>query len=558
MSTLRTAVLCAALALPAALPAQSPPPNGPAFLPGMAARRPDDGGVFRRALPAEPATLNPVVAADSISYLVYRFVFDPLLDMDKDKRPVGVLAESWSWSADKRTVTLKLRKGVLWHDGKPFTADDVLFTFQAIQDATVEAINKRAMFDRIASYKKVDDFTVSVTWKEPYAPGLADLVLYIVPRHVYGYPKGKGEQFNKSPKNADPVGTGPFTFLEWKRGESVTLAANPKYFRGRPHLDRLVFKIIPQVQTEYSAFQTGTLDMTRLTPDLFDKLKSDPEFAKRARVFEYPGRQYFYIAWNQDGSNPFFQDSRVRQALSYALNRPGILDKVLKNHALLCSGPVLPGGWETNPAVKPFPYDPKKAAALLDEAGWKDTNGDGVRDKGGVPLEFEVLLGQSADFQRWLEFFQQDLKKVGVSMRLRPLEWSVFNDRTRRHQFQAYLTGMSLADDPSPYNQFHSSQAKLLPSGEGVGENEFSYANPAVDKLLEQQLVATDPKERQKLLWRIHQALADDQPVTFLFYFTNLAGVDRRYQNLEVSPFGYGLFTWYPTVLDWWVPKEMQ
>ena len=161
--------------------------------------------------------------------------------------------------------------------------------------------------------------------------------------------------------------------------------------------------------------------------------------------------------------------------------------------------------------------------------------------------------------QRFLEFFQQDLQKIGVSMKLRPLEWSVFMGRTRRHQYQAFLLGYSVPDDPSPFSQFHSSQAVILPSlGEAVGENDFSYANPAVDALLEEQQRALDPKVRQRLLWQIHQALAKDQPACFLFVPTSLAAISSKYHNVKVSPAGYGLFSWYPAVLDWWIPKDQQ
>lgn len=530
---------------------------GPAYSSGMESRKAEDGGTFRRALPAEPSTLNPVVANDIPSYHVYKWIFDPLIDTGKDLKPVGVLAESWSVGADKKTYTVKLRKGVLWHDGKPFTADDVLFTLSAIRDEKVDSGGKRAAFQDVV-VTKVDALTVKFAWKEPYAPALADLVLYIVPKHIYSYPAGQGEQFNKHPRNAQPVGTGPYKFAEWKRGESITLEANGVYFKGRPHFDKVLLKIIPQLQSEVSAYQTGGLDMSRLSATLFDKVKEDPAFTKKSHIFEYPVRNYFYIAWNMDGSNPFFQDKKVRQAMALAINRPGIVEKVLKGHAVLCAGPGAPGGWELDPAIKPLPYDAKRATTLLDEAGWKDSDGDGVRDKGGKPFEFECLYpAEAGDFQTFLEFFQQDLRKVGVRLTLRPLEWTVFQGRTDRHQFQAFLSGYSQGDDPNPYSLYHSSQAKLLPNGEGTGDNDSSFVNPEADKLLEAQLKATDPKERQKLLWKLHALLADEQPSAYLFTPTTLAAVSDRVQGVQASP-GYGLFMWYPSMLEWWMPKERQ
>lgn len=530
-----------------------------AFLPGYENRAPENGGRFVRALPADAVTLNPVIASDQVSYLVYKWIFDPLIDMDDEMRPVGVLAQSWDNSPDNLCTTFHLRKGVLWHDGSPFTADDVLFTYDAAMDPQVDAINKRPSFDSVASVEKVDDFTVKVHWKEPYSPGLAAWVFYIMPKHLYGYAKGNGKAFNTNPMNAAPVGTGPFRFVEWRRGDRVVLKANETYFAGRPHLDELVFKLIPQDQTQIAAYRTGQLDMTSLSAEQWNQVKDDQSFMAGASVFEYYSRQFFFIGWNMDGSNPFFTDARVRRAMTYAMNRQGVLDRILQGHGVVCSGPFYPNGWECNRSVTAYPFDPEKASALLDQAGWKDSDGDGVRDKNGKPFAFECLVPAQVDmFSRWLEVFQQDLKRVGVDMSIRKIEWSVFLDRTGRHQFQACLTGWSLGDDPDPFQLLHSSQAKLLPDGMGAGQNDFSYANPEVDRLIEAQQRTFDRTERQKDLWKIHELVAEDQPCTFLFMGSQIAAVRNRFQNVRVSRTGYGLFSWYPSVIQWWVPKELQ
>jgi len=531
--------------------------NGRMFLKGFETKAPEDGGIFRRSLPSEPVTLNPVIAADMTSYLAYKWMFDPLLDMDKDMKLTGVLAESWEMSPDGLTLKLNLRKGVKWHDGKPFTADDVIFTFDAIRDPSVEAINKRAALDRVASYKKLDDSTVEIKFREKYAPSIYDFVMYIIPKHVYGYPKGDGRKLNSHEKNTAPVGSGPFRFVSWKRGESIEMEANLDYFRGRPHVDKFVLRIMPSLETEYSAFLTDSLDLTRLSPDLWEKAAADPSLKQKAYLLEYPSRQYFYMAWNEDGSNPFFADRNVRKAMTLAINRDAFINKILKGHGLPCTGPFFPGGGDSSPNVTPLPCDPAAASKLLDDAGWKDSNGNGIRDRGGVEFEFECIYAQEArDYQRFLEFFQQDLKKVGVSMKLRPVEWSVFLKRTHTHKFDAFLSGYSFGDDPNPYSMYHSSMADLLPSGEGKGENDVSYRNPELDKLLEQQLVTTDREERKKILWKIHETIYEDQPYTYLVVNKSLAALNTRFQNVDLSPTGYGLFTFYPALLDWWVPKE--
>ncbi|HNQ77080.1 MAG TPA: peptide-binding protein [Acidobacteriota bacterium] len=543
---------------------KAPPPaestvikDGRLYTRGFEEREPENGGVFRRSLPSEPVTLNPVVAADMTSYLAYKWIFDPLLDMDKDMKLTGVLAESWEMSPDGLTLTFNLRKNAKWHDGRPFTSDDVIFTLDAIRDRSVEAINKRASLERVASYSKLDDFTVEIKFREKYAPSIFDFVLYIVPKHVYGYPKGEGKKFNSHERNASPVGSGPFRFVSWKRGESIELSANPDYFRGRPRVDSLVLRIMPLLETEHSAFLTDTLDLTRLSPEMWEKTSADPAFKQKAHLLEYPSRNYFYIGWNQDGSNPFFADRIVRKAMTLAINREAFISKILKGHALPCTGPFFPGSGDSDPSVSPLPCDPAEASRLLDEAGWKDTNGNGIRDKAGVEFEFECIYAQEArDYQRFLEFFQQDLKKAGVSMKLRPVEWSVFLKRTHTHKFDAFLSGYSFGDDPNPYSMYHSSMAELLPSGEGKGENDVSYVNPDLDRLLDEQLLETDPGKRQKILWKIHGIIHEDQPYTFLVVPKSLAAVNNRFQGVDLSEKGYGLFTFYPALLDWWVPKE--
>ncbi len=520
---------------------------------------PQTGGTFTRSLPANIVTLNPVIASDTLSYLAYKWIYDPLIDMNDRMQPIGVLAKSWETSANGKTTIFHLRRGVKWQDGKPFTADDVIFTYDAAMDPKVDAINKRPAFAMVRSVEKVDAFTVRVRWKAPYAPGLASWVFYIMPKHIYAYPKGHGEDFNNNPRNDKPVGTGPFVFSEWQRGRRLVLKANLNYFAGRPHLDRLVFKIIPKSQVQLAAFKTGRLDLVALSPEQWKNMGRDASLTSSAWLFSYLAHQFFFIGWNMDGSNPFFRDARVRRAMTAAMNRQGVVDKLLDGHGIVGAGPFFPRGWANNPSVKPIPYDPAAASLLLDKAGWKDSNGDGVRDKNGKPFSFECLVpAEAPQFTRFLEIFQQDLRRIGVEMTIRKVEWSVFLERTHRHSFQAFLSGWSLGDDPDPFQLLDSSQARLLPSGMGVGQNNVSYSNPEVDRLIAEEERTIDRARRKKLFQRMEVIVARDQPMTILFWNVSLAAVRKTFQGVEASPVGYGLFGWYPSMLRWWVPKELQ
>lgn len=520
---------------------------------------PEDGGTLIRAIPVDPVTLNPVIASDQGSYDVYKWIFDPLIDMDRSMHPVGVLAESWETSADGLTTVFHLRRNVTWQDGVPFTADDVLFTYRAAMDPNVDALGQRPAFAKVAGVEKTGTYTVVVHWKEPYAPGLASWVFYIMPRHVYDYPKGKGTFFNRNPRNAEPVGTGPYKLSEWDRGKKVVLVANDHYFGGRPHIDELVFKIIPERQTRLAAFETHQLDVVDLSADMLKRLKRDPQFERSARIFEYGVRQFLYLGWNMDGSNPFFTDRRVRRAMTLAIDRRGIVDKLLDGHGTLGSSPIYPDSWAKNPGVKPLPYDPARSAVLLDRAGWRDTDGDGVRDKNGRPFSFECLVPAEAPrYVRFLQIVQQDLGKVGVTMSIRKLEWSVFLDRTERHKYQASLSGWGLGDDPDPYQLLASPQSRLLPSGVGAGQNDMSYHSGTADALMEAEERTTDPEKRRKIFWELDKVVSADQPVTILFWVNKITAVRSRFLGARVSRSGYGLFGWYPSSLEWWVPRKMQ
>lgn len=533
--------------------------NKPISRPEYEGKAPEFGGTFRRSLPSEPVTLNPIVAADMTSYLVYKWIFDPLFDMDKDMNLIPVLVENYNFSQDGLTLILDLRKNVKWHDGKPFTADDVIFTFDTINDYLVEAINKRASFEKVSFYKKIDDFSVLIKFKEAYAPALYDFVMYIIPKHIYSYQKGQGAKFNNHPNNSNPIGSGPFKFVSWKRGESITLIANKDYFNGSPFIENLIFRIMPSLETEYSAFLTDSIDLTRLSPELWDKAQKDDSIKSKAYLLEYPSRQYFYIGWNADGSNPFFNNKNVRTALTYAINVDAFINKILKGHALPCTGPFYPGSDFCNPDIKPIPYDPEKAKTILEAEGYRDTNGNGILDKDGKEFEFECIYAQEArDYQRFLEFFQNDLKRVGISMKLRAVEWSVFLKMTHTHKFEAFLSGYSYGDDPNPFMMYHSSMAKLLSSGESFGENDVSYSNPEVDRLIEEQLKETNLEKRKLILRQIHKLIYEDQPYTYLVVPKNLVALNNKFQNVECSQKGYGLFTFYPALLKLWCPKELR
>lgn len=245
--------------------------------------------------------------------------------------------------------------------------------------------------------------------------------------------------------------------------------------------------------------------------------------------------------------------------MTLAINRRGIVDKLLDGHGMLGSSPLYPGGWAKNPGVKPLPFDPARSAALLDRAGWRDSDGDGVRDKNGRPFSFVCLVpAEAPQYVRFLQIVQQDLERVGVTLSIRKLEWSVFLDRTERHEYQAYLSGWGVGDDPDPYQLLASSQSRILPSGVGAGQNDMSYRSGEADSVMDAEERTTDPEKRRKIFWKLDRVVSADQPVTVLFWANQIVAVRSRFRGAQVSRSGYGLFGWYPSLLEWWIPRKMQ
>lgn len=497
---------------------------------------------------SDPDTFNPVKSSDYYAGLVIGLVFDSLLTVDKDANYIPQVAKSWEISKDNLTLTFHLRDDVKFHDGIPLTADDVKYTYDKILDPKSLAENKKADFEFVDKVEVPDKYTVRAHYKKPYAPALGSWSFAIIPKHIFE----KEPDFLNSKYSHSPIGSGPYKFERWDSNQQIILDVNKDYWGGRPYLDKVVFKMIPDQTVTLNTFIKGDLDVEdSLNPLQWTKETNSPEFERKFRKLKFFTRSYGYIGWNENG-NPFFGDKRVRQAMTYALKRQEILDKILYNLGEICTGPFYPLSWAYNTTVKPYPYDLDKARALLDSAGWKVNPADGMRYKNGVKFKFEFLFPSGRDvIKRIAENYQQDLKKIGVEMIPRPLEWASFLIRVTNRNFQAVSLGWSLGIDPDPYMIWHSSQRKL-------GLNYVGYNNSEVDKLCEEGRTTFDLAIRTKDYHRIHEIIHEEQPYTFLFFSPDLMAVDRRFQGVEVSQQGLGIFDFYPGQLSWWVPLNQQ
>jgi peptide/nickel transport system substrate-binding protein len=462
--------------------------------------------------------LNPILSQDSASSDINGFVFNGLIKYDRNlQNLVGELAESWKVeNGQEPKITFSLRRGVRWHDGKPFTAHDVKFTYDKIMDEKTNTV-RRSSYELVKTAEVLDPYTFRITYKQPFSPGLESWGIGIIPKHLLGE-----EDINTTSFNRKPIGTGAFRFVEWVSDEKIVVEANPNYFEGKPNLDRIVYRIIPETALNEMEIMTRGVDYSSVYPYEYRRMNEVP-FLK---IYSQPSLGYTYIGYNL--KNPLFQDKRVRQAFTHAINREEIVQYVLYGLGTVATGPFPNHLWYCNPNVKPLPYDPQKARQILSEAGWKDTNGDGILDRDGKPFKFTLITNSGNDTRRDVGVLvQRQLREIGIDVTFELYEWSVFlkNFVNAKH-FDACVLGWSLSVDPDAYEIWHSSQIER-------GFNFISYQNPEVDRLWEAGRKEYDVEKRKQIYWRIHELIADDQPYTFLYVPLGMAALQKKFQIVE-------------------------
>lgn len=488
-----------------------------------------------------PRTLVPILASDSPSSYIVALVFDSLIKYNKDVEIVGELAESWDIEDDGRAIVFHLRKDAKWHDGHPFTSRDVEFTYKCLIDPNVPTPYS-GDFKMVERLLVVDDYTVKVIYKEPFAPGLSSWGMPIMPKHIL-----EGEDLLTTKFKRNPIGTGPYKFKRWDTGARVDLVSNHEYYEHRPYIDRYIYRVIPDSATLFLELETLGVDSMGLTPLQYTRQTDAPFFKRKFRKFKYPSFGYTFLAYNL--KDPRFKDKKVRQALNYAVDKNELIEGVLLGEGRACTGQFVPESWAFNKDVKPYPFDPEKAKSMLMEAGWKDQDEDGWLEKNGRPFEFTIITNQGNEMRRMsAEIIQKRLKNIGIKVRIRVLEWSVFiNEFVNKKRFEVLILGWGLGREPDCYDIFHSSKVKPAEF------NFVSYSNPEVDRLLVEGRRTFDREKRAEIYHKIHEILYDDQPYMFLYIPNSLVAVHNRFEGIEPSAIGIGY-----NFIEWWVPKSKQ
>ena len=402
---------------------------------------------------------------------------------------------------DEPEILFRLREGVRWHDGKPFTARDVEFTYRMLMSEEI-ASPRRADYELIKKVEAIDPLTVRVLYRRPYSPCLSSWMMSILPRHVLD---GKTSAWWAENYNRKPIGTGPFKFSEWKVNQHVRLVKNAEYFEGPPNLDGVVIRSIPDPVSIRLSFETREIDYWGVDPYAVAGFRKDPRFDLYSRL----APSYNYIGWNLE--RELFQDIQVRRALAHAVDVPSIIKFIYYGYAEQSHGTFPPMMWFANPDVQVFDYDPKKAEQLLDEAGWI-RGPDGVRARNGKKFAFKLITNNANEERKDIAtLVQSDLKRIGIEVDVQLFEWAVFIGKyINKKDFDATVLGWSMGYDYDQYQIWHSSQT-------GAGRLNFvSYKNPEIDRLLTLARSEFDREKIKASCRDLQRIIYEDQPYLFI------------------------------------------
>ncbi len=504
-----------------------------------------DGDWLISRIGAEPPTLNPITARDYYATLICTGsgstppnIFETLIMLDSDTgEHTPLLAESWNISEDGLTIDFVLKDNIRFSDNKPITADDVVFSFSLIKNPKIDNAHLANYFQDVVSCEKIGEREIRFKMSQVYFKSL-EIVgsMAIVPEHIYGFTDET--QFNQNRTN--PVGSGPYIFEKWEVGSSISLVRNENYWGKKPHIRKLVFKVITNDLAALSAMRSNQIDLVATPPEQFVKLSADKDFLKDYNPIEYwtPSGGYSYIGWNMDSK--FFSDKRVRLAMTHLVDRENIRDNIYEGMAKIVAGPFYINSPQYNHSLEQWPYDPKKAAMLLDEAGWKDTDGDGIRDKDGVPFRFKFLVTSGNDTrERILKLLKDDFAKAGIDLVPDTYEWSVFIQRVMNKQFDATTLAWTGVMEADPYQVWHSSQTTA------GGSNRIGFNNPEADRLIVEARKTLDKDERNALYHKFQEVLHEEQPYTFMFSTPSLGFVSNRFENVIQHTLGFNMNEWF-------------
>ena len=493
------------------------------------------GDAFITAIGSDVSFMNPILASDTPSGSVNAMIFNGLIKYDENFNLTCDLAESFDVSDDGLIITFNLRKNVKWHDGQPFTAKDVKFTYDVLVDTNTKTPYSSS-FMLVKELKIIDDYTVKVYYDRPFAPNLESWGMSIVPEHVF-----RGHDFNDAPANRRPVGTGPYKFESWQTDQKIVLAANPDYFEGMPYISKYIIRVIPDSSVQFLELRNESLDSISLTPDQWHAYES---FFKHYDKYRHPVFTFTFLGFNR--LRKPFDNKEFQKAVELAINKKDVIDGVLLGTGIEINGIYPPQSWAYKEQPK-SEYNPEKAVEILSSLGFKDINNDGYLEYNGKHFEFTITTNQGSK-QRELsaQIIQQHLKKIGIKVNVRIIEFSTFiNQYIAKRDFDAVIIGWSTTFDPDQYSLWHSQQTAPRQY------NFLSYNNPEADKLFEEARTTFDIEKRKKMYHEIQDIMYEDPPCIFLYCPDSLSALHKRFRGVKDAPIGVGY-----NFIEWWTPRS--
>jgi peptide/nickel transport system substrate-binding protein len=511
-------------------------------------------GTLINAAVAEPATLLPPSSEDIVSNDIDEQLFLKLADVGMSENTVGdedfqpLLAQKWEWDGPL-TLVFHLDARARWQDGQPVTAADVEFTFNAYNDSIV-ASPFRPKLHRIASVTQRDSLTAVFRFRERYPEMFYDAVYHmrILPAHLLRpVPR---DQWRTAPFGRQPVGDGPYRFVSWQAAQSIELVADSTFFLGRPGIRRLIWRFTPNLQVAVQQVIGDQADVREqlVTPDNVNRARA----AKQLAIYTYRGNVYTFLSFNQRAADdsaqphPIFADRDVRRALTMAVDRASLLKSALGDLAKVPPGPMseLLGIWD--PDIRQLPYDTAQAGRILNAHGWRDHDGDGIRDKNGQPLAFHILVPTSSVLRKqYAQLLQEQFRTIGAHVEVDALEPTVVNQRVGTGKFDTAI--LSRSNDPSPSSGIAQTWTRA-----GFGGSNFGrYYSPEFERLVDRAVTATN-RDQARVFWRAAmETLNADAPGIFLYALGNVAAVHTRVDNVQFRP-----DSWAALLRTWRIPPD--
>ena len=508
-----------------------------------------EGGEFTDLFEAQPSKLTPILGGDVYAVRVCDRVCDSLAGWDANTlRMRGTLASAWQQDPAGMWIRVRIRPDARFSDGEPLTAADVRFTFMDyIFNMSIEAERARSTLDQITDVVVIDAHTVefkyskSLSFNLPYTLGV-----YILPKHFYS--KFEPAQINTG--TGLLMGSGPYRLerldpsAQWAPGQDIVLVRNENYWGPRSPLDKLRYRVVTDDLARLVAYTNGEGDQTLPTSPQFVKMTKEPGWSDHTQSLRWINMRsgYSFIAWNggeRNGKPTPFSDVRVRQAMTLCLDRERMIKDIWEGIGTVAKGSVNPESPASDPALKPWPFDQARGKKLLEEAGWKDRDGDGIlENEKGVPFKFEFTRSGGGEIaERIANFVKDAYSKVGIQVSVKVIDWSVMSEIQKARDFDALIMGWSAsAPESDPKQIFHSESIK-----EG-GDNFVQWSSPRADTLIDQIRTTLDYDARMKVWHEFEKTLHDEQPYTFVRVAPWLRFVKTSIHN--VHPYKTGLEPW--------------